>query len=92
MASNYDMYSSPWKYTHRGQIDTYNSHIRDQSLSWFGTVTSINSDGVKLVYNKSNHNINTIIPGSVEHMTTGNNMIDIKSNIFHLLVSDIFLK
>ena len=89
MASYYDMYASPWKYTHRGKIDTSNSYIRDQSLSWFGTVTSINSDGVKLAYNKSNHNINTIIPESVEHMTTGNNMIDIKSNI---LVSDIFLK
>jgi hypothetical protein len=50
---------------------------------------NINSDGVKLAYNKSNHNIDTIIPESVEHMTTGNNMIDIKSNI---LVSDIFLK
>jgi hypothetical protein len=66
--------------------------VRQMPLSSGSIVTSINSDGVKLVYNKSNHNINTIIPGSVEHMTTGNNMIDIKSNIFQLLVSDIFLK
>jgi hypothetical protein len=69
-----------------------NTHIRDRSLSWFDVVTLIKRGGVKPVSNKFNHNINKTKPGSVENMTTANNMIDIKSNILLLVVSDEFLK
>ena len=68
------------------------THIRDRSLTWFGAVTSIKRGGVKPVSNKFNHNINKTKPGSVENMTTANNMIDIKSSILLLVVSDEFLK
>ena len=37
------------KIAERGKIDTPSSQIHDRSLSWFGTVTSVISDGVKLV-------------------------------------------
>jgi hypothetical protein len=34
----------------RGKINTTNTLIHDHSLSWIGTVTSIKSGGVELVY------------------------------------------
>ena len=37
------------KIVERGKIDTPNSQIHDRSISWFGTVTSVISGGVKLV-------------------------------------------
>jgi len=36
------------KIIERGNIDTPSTYIHDCSLSWLGTVTSINNDGVKL--------------------------------------------
>ena len=43
--------NSKIKYQNRRkrQIDTTNTQIRDLSISWFGTGTSIKSGGIKLV-------------------------------------------
>jgi hypothetical protein len=37
------------KFVKRGQIDNPRTEVRDRSLSWFGTDTSIKCGGVKLV-------------------------------------------
>jgi hypothetical protein len=37
------------KIVERGKSDTTNTQIRDRSISWFGTGTSIKSGGIKLV-------------------------------------------
>jgi hypothetical protein len=37
------------KIVERGKIDTTNTQIHDHSLSWLGTVTSINSGEIKQV-------------------------------------------
>ena len=36
------------KIVERGQVDTPNTHIHDQSLSWLGTGTSIKRGGVEV--------------------------------------------
>ena len=33
----------------RGKIDTFNTHLHEHSMSWFDTLTSIKSGGIKLV-------------------------------------------
>ena len=37
------------KIIERGQVNTPNTHVHDQSLSWLGTATSIKRGGVELV-------------------------------------------
>ena len=37
------------KVVERGTINTINTQIRDRSLSWLGTATSVISGGAKLV-------------------------------------------